>query len=338
MSDGPGGFIERWWAGEAGRLGAALDVALLPAEAVFRLASRLRCVVHERGLLPAKHAGVPVISVGNLVVGGAGKTPVARWIVDQLLELGRRPALLHGGYGADEPELHRHWHPAVPVVAARNRVRSAAVAVDAGADVIVLDDGFQHLRLHRDLDLVLVPAEGWSREPRLLPRGPWRELPAALQRADAVAITRRTADDGEAAQVRAEVAAIAAGAVCFDLALVADGWADREGTAAEAPAGGVLAVAAIARPALFLRNAAQAGAEVEDVLVFRDHHDYTPADLGRLRERAAGRTIVTTEKDWVKLARIDPGLDLRVLRQRVEARAGADAFLALLERLGRRET
>jgi tetraacyldisaccharide-1-P 4'-kinase len=199
----------RLWAGEMGVRGSALGAALAPAAAAYRLGVAARNRAYDAGLLPAWHAGIPVVSVGNIAVGGTGKTPFAHWLAVQLRARGRTPAILHGGYAADEPALHRRWAADIAVVVGRDRVHGAQQARAGGADVLVLDDGFQHRRLHRDLDIVLVAAERWQgASARLLPRGPWREPVTALRRATLVVVTRKTATEQAAQQVAADVAAV----------------------------------------------------------------------------------------------------------------------------------
>ncbi|HET9985272.1 MAG TPA: tetraacyldisaccharide 4'-kinase [Longimicrobiales bacterium] len=344
-------FVHRWWRGEAGWPGRALDLALAPAELLFRGGEAAYHAAYSGGLLGAERVAAPVVSVGNLTVGGAGKTPVTRWLVDELLRRGARPAVLHGGYAADEPALHARWHPGVPVVAERDRRTGARRALDAGATVLVLDDGFQHRRLARDLDIVLVAAERWSARPRLLPRGPWREAPAALVRADVVVVTRRTATPEAAAAVAAEVRRFAPGAVPAVVALRAAGWLRWRGGApagpgpgrvepdprrrpapdgaeAGAPAAAVgaprgVAVSGIAEPGAFLAQARASGAVLTASLEFRDHHEYTARDAERIVAAAAGAAVLTTAKDAVKLEPLLPGVELWVLEQEVVVEAGA---------------
>lgn len=332
-------WIERWWAGELGWRGRVLDAALAPAELLFRVAVRVRGMGYDREFFEAGMVGAPVISVGNLAVGGAGKTPVSRWLVSELLGRGERPAVLHGGYAEDEPELHRRWNPNVPVMVGRDRIVTARRAVEEGATVLVLDDGFQHRRLARDLDIVLVTAEGWSSRPRLLPRGPWREGPIALARAGAVVVTRKTARREKAMEVARELRRYAPTAVLARLWLAPAGWTrvgPREGAderhATDRPTGEVVALTAIARPDLFVENARSAGADVVETIFFPDHHDYGPEDLERIRKAAAGRPIVTTAKDLVKLGGLDPALELWVLEQEVVVEDGGEELSRLIDR------
>jgi tetraacyldisaccharide 4'-kinase len=316
----------RLWAGEMGVRGSALGAALAPAAAAYRLGVAARNRAYDAGLLPAWHAGIPVVSVGNIAVGGTGKTPFAHWLAVQLRARGRTPAILHGGYAADEPALHRRWAADIAVVVGRDRVHGAQQARAAGADVLVLDDGFQHRRLHRDLDIVLVAAERWQgASARLLPRGPWREPVTALRRATLVVVTRKTATEQAAQQVAADVAAVlgrADGPSMLRVFLRAGRWR-HDGAAAAAPERAALLVAGLADPGLFVEGARQAGARVAGVLAFRDHHEYGSDDADRIRTAAGGAPIVTTEKDWTKLDRWLDARDVWLLAQDVVLEHGA---------------
>lgn len=367
----PARWVERWWAGDAGWGGQLLSLALAPVEAVFRGAVRLRGAGYDWKILPATRVAVPVISVGNISVGGAGKTPVARWLVTELERRGHSPAVLHGGYALDEPALHRLWHPDIPVIVGRDRVASAGQAIEGGASVLVLDDGFQHRRLARDVDLVLVAAENWGARRRLLPRGPWRESARALARAQAIVVTRKLASKKAAWELLHSLRSHAPRAAALQLWLRPAGWlryehdgpcdshhldspirAPRSGEspvphssrlsagtlrAVEGgPRGEVLAVTAIARPELFVGNAREAGALIVDTLCFPDHHEFTTRDLVEIRRKAAGRPVVTTAKDLVKLGPVAPDLELWILEQEVVVEEGAAALDTLLAGLDSR--
>lgn len=327
---------ESVWSEQPGSAAAGVARLLLwPAELGFRGASRTFHAIYDRGWRTPELVGVPVVSIGNLTVGGSGKTPLTRWVVETLRRRGRVPAVLHGGYAEDEPALHRHWYPDVPVIARRDRVAGAAEAIAAGADVLVLDDAFQHRRLARDLDIVVVPAESWTRAPRLLPRGPWREPPAALARAHAAIVSRKVATPKLASQVAGEVGSFLADGVVAVASLTADRWRAPDGsTSGDAPEGPSVAVAAIGQPSHFVEQARSAGAAVDDVLLFRDHHAYDSADAERIQRAAGERHVVTTAKDWVKLHRLGLGPRLWVLEQRVEFEAGEERLLELLGKLG----
>lgn len=328
---GPTGLVQRLWEGSGGAGTRVLGTLLLPAEAGFRAAVRLRNAAYRFGVADTDAPPVPAISVGNITVGGTGKTPIVRWLVRRLVERGWTPGILHGGYAEDEPILHRRWFPNLPVVADRDRLRGAGEAMRRGADVLVLDDAFQHRRFGRDLDLVLVAAETWTRAARLLPRGPYREAPRALRRADLVLITRRTAE--AAVAVRAEVeAGRVSGRPTARVHLRPGAWLDRRfRTRAGSPPGPAMAVAAVGRPDDFFDQVEGVGVELADAIAFPDHHPYTPAEATALREEAGDRPIVTTAKDAVKLAGLLPGSDLWILEQDVVFESGRERVLRAVD-------
>lgn len=328
-------LARRLWSGELGAAGTVLGALLVPPAAAYASAVALRNRAYDAGMLRVERATVPVISIGNVAVGGTGKTPFSNWLARRLLERGRKPALLHGGYAADEPELHRRWDARIPVIAGRDRVRGAAEAVRGGADVIVLDDAFQHRRLARDLDIVLVAAERWAAPRRLLPRGPWREPASALRRADLVVVTRKTAPAAAAAAAAAEIGG-QSGRPVARAYLRPAGWrrvSPEAGSAASGPAGGVVLVAGIAEPDLFAVNAREAGADVAAQVFFPDHHEFSDADVARVTETAAGRPLVTTEKDWTRLQRRLGTAEVWVLGQDVIVEDGLALLDSLLDRV-----
>ncbi len=291
-------FARRWWAGRAGATGAVLSFLTAPAELLYRAEVARRARKWEKSAIRVE--GLRVLSVGNLAVGGTGKTPVAAWIARVLGARGSRPVLLARGYGRDELLLHERWNPDVPVLAGADRVASARRAQHDGHDVAVLDDGFQHRRLARDVDVVLLAAE----DPfpgRLLPRGPYREPPSALGRAHAVLVTRRVAS-ADVAQTLADTVRSRFGQlVTATLHLAPGEWRDLDGRIASAPDGPILAVAGIARPEEFASQLSEVLAGPVELAGFPDHHEYSVRDVEMLLARAGDRTLVTTEKDAVKL-------------------------------------
>lgn len=329
-------WVRTWWRGEAGGAGVVADLALAPAEWTYRALVNCRASAYRHGVLASATAPLPTVSVGNLSVGGAGKTPLTRWIVERFLELGERPAVVHGGYGLDEPALHRRWFPDLPVIVARNRARGVARAAREGASVAVLDDAFQHLRLRRDLDVVLIAAEGWGRPRRLLPRGPWREAPAALERADLVVVTRRVASLDAARSVADEIKRAHPGLATVLFHLRPRGPERLSGTDRGGVRGPVYAMAGLARPDLFLANLSQLGIVVGEAEILPDHIALSPQRAATILRRAGSRPIVVTEKDLVKL---EPLLDdesrdrIWVLGQDVIAEAGEPLLDARLRGL-----
>jgi tetraacyldisaccharide 4'-kinase len=292
-------FARQWWSGEFGAAGRALALLAAPASWAWTAATRARMRAAAGASTRVK--GLRVISVGNLAVGGTGKTPVAAWIARTVHSAGAPTCVLVGGAGADEGELHRRKNPAVPVWVDRDRVASAARARDAGARVAVVDDGFQHVRLARDLDVVLLSADDPFPGPTL-PAGPYRESADALERADGVLVTRRSASADRAREVAGRVDRACPGLVWGAVHLADGAWARLDGTAAAPPPGDVLGVCGVARPDAFLAALRGRVAGNVGLVVFRDHHEYDEADVRGLRAEARGRPLVLTEKDAVKLA------------------------------------
>ena len=341
-------LAERVWYGD-GAGPAAARLALGPAELLFRGVVAARGALYDRGGATAHPLALPAVSVGNLTVGGTGKTPVAAWVAARLLARGAAPALVLRGVGADESRVHALLNPRVPVVEDRDRVRGARRAAALGADLVVLDDAFQHRRAARDLDLVLVSAERAARRVRLLPAGPYREGPGALARASAVVVTRKVAPRAAAEAALAALLRGRPGLVGAVVHLAPDllrrwpgegaGAGGAEG-AGEAPLGAlrgarVLAVAGVGEPGAFVAQLAAAGARVE-AAAFPDHHAYDDADVARLARRAAEvDRVVTTLKDAVKLGPRWPrsAPPLWYVSQRVEVERGAAALDGLLDRL-----
>ncbi len=333
---------ERWaetvWY-EPGRGAAAARAALSPLAALFRAGVLLRGLLYDAGVLPQLALPAPAISVGNLTVGGTGKTPVAAWIVAELAARGARPAVLLRGVGRDEAQVHALLNPHATVVADPDRVRGAAAAVTAGADVLVLDDAFQHRRARRDADVVLVAAEAFGGRTRLLPAGPYREPVRALRRADVVVVTRKSATSGRAEAVaerlrreigRANVPVAIVRLAASSIVRWHDGTVDALSSLAGAR---VLAIAGIGAPNAFAQQLRDGGATVS-LARYPDHHAYTAADAASLARRARGaEAAVTTLKDAVKLGPLWPATSgaLWYVTQRVTVELGAPELARLLD-------
>jgi tetraacyldisaccharide 4'-kinase len=330
--------LEHVWWGKA--LGArAARAVLFPASLLYRAGTGVNAALYRLGIRRARSLALPAISVGNLTVGGTGKTPVAAWIAFTLLRRGAHPAIVMRGYGDDEPLVHERLNPQVPVVVSPDRVRGVERAVALGADVAVLDDAFQHRRAARNADLVLLSADRWASAPRLLPAGPWREPLSAVRRASMVLITRKAASSAAASTVadtiRHRFPGIAVGVAA--LALQELRSATGESTMPlEALAGSrVLAIVAIGDPSAFLRQLGATNATVR-AAVFPDHHAYTHAEVARLAAMlAAGEIAVCTLKDAVKLAPHWPreAPPLWYVSQSVILEEGREALDALVARV-----
>ncbi len=305
-------------AGSPGPAAAAGRAALWAVEPFYAAALAARNVGFDRGWLPSTHLPRPAVSVGNLTTGGTGKTPVVRWLAEELLAIGRRPAILSRGYKtADEPAMLRDLlntdaGPAVPVIANPDRLAGAAAAIEAdpAVDIFLLDDGFQHRRARRAFDLVLLDAKeplGPGRAAgHVLPRGLLRERPAGLRRAGAVVLTRcDRADAAELAATERIVQRHAPGTPLFRARHAPAGYRNAAGESVGPDRSATaLAACGLAHPAEFFDRVAADFAPA-GTRRFADHHAFTPADVADLRA-APVDWVAVTEKDWAKL-RLLPG-------------------------------
>ena len=324
------GWIRRLWRGEEGLLGAVARTLLFPAEGLYRLAISVRNQCYHFGVFPDEKMSIPVISVGNLAVGGTGKTPISAWFVSQLSKSGRQVALVIRGYGLDEVDLHSSWNSDALLVVNAQRARGIDQAVAMGADVAVLDDGFQHRHVQRDVDIVLLAAEHGIQN-ALLPRGLFREPVAALTRAHVILVTRKTAEVAEALQLEAEIAKVVPWAKYGQIHFRVSDWADLVGSSVEAPKGDVLVVTSIAEPESFLDMVRSEGLDPVITSSFPDHHEFSETDVLQIRGAARNRTLVTTEKDAVKLRRFFHLLPhCYVLRIQPEWESGREEVMALI--------
>ncbi|HMI58347.1 MAG TPA: tetraacyldisaccharide 4'-kinase, partial [Gemmatimonadaceae bacterium] len=259
--------------------------------------------------IPARAPRIPAVSVGNLTVGGTGKTPVSSWLATQLEERGTHSAIVLRGYGDDEPLVHARLTPELPVVVNADRLEAIARAADAGAEVAVLDDGFQHRRVSRVADIVLVSADAPDAPVRLLPSGPYREGLSALRRASLVIVTRKAASLVQAHAVAAIVARAAPKVLVSVVHLALDA-VHFEGRAtvplASIDKRRVLAIAGVGNAAAFGDQLRQAGAVVR-MRAFADHHPFSEADAKVLaRDLGADEIALCTLKDAVKLLPLWP--------------------------------
>jgi tetraacyldisaccharide 4'-kinase len=288
---------------------------LAPLALAYGFAVARRNARFDRGV-GVHRADVPVISVGNITVGGTGKTPLTMLVVQHLLDLGRKPAIVTRGYAArpgqtaDEVLEYRSELPGVPIAVDADRVAAAARAVREHADCIVLDDGFQHRRLARDLDIVLVDATNPWGGGSLLPAGRLREPKSSLGRAGVIVLTRRNlVDERRAGQLERELRKLAPARVPI-LAATQDAanliGLDGSAAAPQSLADRcVMPACGIGNPGAFVTALQPLVGRLVEGVFFRDHHPYTSLDVRRLVEAAAQRdadTIVVTRKDWVKLA------------------------------------
>lgn len=329
-------WLDAAWGDHA--TGRAIRTLLAPAEWTYRAAIATRNVAYDRGWTASANLPVPALSIGNVSVGGTGKTPVAAWMAQRLRAAGATPGIVLRGYGHDEADVHALLNPSLVVVVDADRVAGARAAHARGCDVVVLDDAFQHRRARRDVDIVLASADvPWTT--RCLPAGPLREPWSSVRRADLVAITRKAAarDTAEALATRLrrlgarEVAHVDlrpgdlhdAHHVTGPLALH-----QLEGRR-------ILAIAGVGNPGAFFAQLRAAGAQV-DPAPFPDHHAYSASDVADLLRRVpAVEHAVCTLKDAVKLRGLWPrsGPALWYVSQRVELVDGEGAIEGLVRRL-----
>jgi tetraacyldisaccharide 4'-kinase len=327
--------LERVWFDES-VFARSARLVLAPPSWLYSSIVRMRGALFDRELLHVHRSAVPVLSIGNLSVGGTGKTPLAAWAAERLRASGARPAVLLRGYGGDEPLVHATLNPDIPVIADPDRVAGARKALEAGADCAILDDGFQHRRLARIADWVLVSAEQPPEPARLLPAGPWREPTNALRRATVAIVTRKSASLEAASAVAARLGeryGVDGAIVHLAPSDVVDVRA-QQGIGLERLRGArVLVVAAIGAPAAFAAQVRDLGVAQCESLTFRDHHRFTASDVkGIVQASARFDVVVCTLKDAVKLAPLWPhaALPLWYVSQRAEVERGEQLLAATL--------
>jgi len=312
--------------GEKTGLGPLLLRALLWVGSVgYGGAVRLRNRLYDWGWKRTYRTTVPVVSIGNLTLGGTGKTPCVEYVARQLRSRDLRVAILSRGYNAagsatshnktpgpnDEALVLEQNLPDVPHLQSPDRVKLARVAVEElESEILLLDDGFQHRRLHRDLDIVLIDATFPWGGGFLFPRGLLREPVSSLKRAQVIVLTR--CDQVEATMVddlRRQIGRHAPGAVVVETRHGPVGWINaggeiREG-AGEPAALRVAAFCGIGNPEAFRRTLLDLGVDLIDFRIFPDHHNYSRADVEELhawaRKQPENCRIATTQKDLVKL-------------------------------------
>lgn len=304
-------------------------------------AVRLRRWAYRHRLLPARSASVPVICVGNITTGGTGKTPMTAWVVRQLREAGLRPAILTRGYkstdgGSDEAELLRHLTSAA-VVVEPDRVAGAARAAGAGANVLVMDDGYQHRRLRRDLDIVLVSATNPFGFGYCLPRGLLREPPRALRDADAVVVTHAegAAEQDLAALIRRieRLAPRASLHVAAHRPLFAIDEQGNRRPLSDLQGRMACAFCGLADPDSFFVMLSNLGVRLVSRHPLDDHFRYDAESVERLclscQERSGCRANlhVTTQKDYVKLQGVPAGRAVWQLVIGMEVISGRDTLV-----------
>lgn len=307
-------------------MGSLVYWGLCPLSFFYGLAMRLRSGFYRRGWLKSFRAEVPVISIGNLAVGGTGKTPMVDFLAKALGDRGVSCAIVSRGYGGryrqdvsrvtdaagallmspqdcgDEPYLLARRNPGVPVYVARKRRLGVQAAQQGGARLILLDDGFQHLAVQRDADIVLVDATRPFGNGRLLPAGILREPPSALQRADLIVMTRAEPGAAEAMPATGVPTMRSRHVTDRNLRTLDGKTIPLDNYAGKS----ALAFAGIARPDGFFRALQDFGFGRIESLALADHQEYDRETLNRLLGSCHNHDLlVTTEKDAVKLSSVN---------------------------------
>lgn len=306
---------------------------------------RFRIFLYEAGILPKKRVDCPVVSIGNITTGGTGKTPLTIYLAEKWQERGKTVGIVSRGYRretktsvvlvsdgskllesarsvGDEPRLMAERLKGVPIIVAADRYEGCRWLISRfHVDLILLDDGFQHIRLDRDLNLLLIDVTNPFGNGRLLPRGSLREPVSEIRRADCVIFTRtdREEDMADLSNLikRFERPFLksrfqASELIDFKSGLVHP-LSDLKGQL-------ILAVCGIGNPKAFLKQLSVLGAKIQDAIIFQDHHDYKPSDIHTIGERAEAihiARIVTTEKDAVKMKGL-PGINLDIWILRID--------------------
>ena len=339
-----------------------------PVAPVYSAAMRLREYMYRQGLLSSYTFTVPVISVGNLTLGGTGKTPMVQYIARLLQREGYRPAVVSRGYGGkargrvnivsdgaqqlldaamagDEPRFLAETLPGVPVLTGVVRRLAVQQAQAMGVDVVILDDGFQHLQVVRDINLVLFNADRLAGNSRVFPGGELREPVAALHRATHFILTGINERNLDRAQQFSlllgkkfpNISVLQAGYIAGGLVRAAGGALD-ESVADAMPHLAAFAFCGIAHPASFQRTLQEQGIQLAGFRPLADHQDYSERLIGALlaeAKRAAADCLITTEKDLVKLAPVAHRLPLPLYGLRMQVRADVSfdqEILSFIER------
>jgi tetraacyldisaccharide 4'-kinase len=289
-----------------------LRLLLWPVSVLYGDLTRLRVWLYAKGILKQKRLNRPVISVGNLTVGGTGKTPMVIWLAEKLLAEGKRVAILSRGYKgsagtSDEIELMKfRLRQKVQFGVGANRFEQGK-QLESGVDIFLLDDGFQHLQLARDVDIVLFDGSKKLRKEWLLPAGELREPIKEVRRADMVVINRKSEHFTVEAQDSHKYNIFYAQPQLLGFRSLQS--PDDPKFLTEIGPGPFFAFCAVGNPHAFLSDLQRWHVPVCGSKFFRDHHRYTPSDRHALLSEAETKSaagFVTTEKDWMNWGQLEP--------------------------------
>lgn len=337
-----------------------IPIILSPLSLLYSAVTRMRLAAYERGLFSITRLNASVISVGNLTAGGTGKTPLVEWISRNLASKGKRVCVLTRGYGRTNPDVRTVVSDGTrvltdpteagdePFLLAQSLKGLAAVVCDSdrigaglwairnfGTDVLVLDDGFQHLRIARELNIVTIDATNPWDGGRLLPQGRLRESPRGLARADCIVVTR-TEQVGDLTALRKELHRLASAPV-FISRMVTRSMRSVTGESQQTspvPSGPLAAFCAIGNPGSFFEHLRREDHTPILARTFPDHHVYDQSEIDSLileARRIGARGLITTAKDAVKLQGLDLTLPCYVLEIEIVIE-DAEELAAMLDR------
>ncbi|MEK6564399.1 MAG: tetraacyldisaccharide 4'-kinase [Candidatus Omnitrophota bacterium] len=275
--------------------------------------------VYKRGILPGYRPKAKVISVGNITLGGTGKTPLVELLAETLLGKGKRVVVLSRGYSLDEPRMLENKIEGLKVLTARDRIKTAKEAENTlKPEVMILDDGFQHWRLMRDLDIVLLNSRNYFGNRWLIPRGILREPPSSLERADVIVISK-TDSVKDVSLIKNELGQINSRALIVECAYKPECVLDAQGKASSLGIienKNICLLSGIADPDYFKKTASDSGARIVLEERFPDHHQYHKGDIEKIVRACRNKnvdTIVTTEKDLPRLPLSEFASDMKIL-------------------------
>lgn len=311
------------------------------ASIVYGIITHLRNMGYKYNLLSAKSVRVPVISVGNIIAGGTGKTPLVIWLIQNFPQSFPQTILLSRGYGGDEQEIFANALPHTPHYTGSKRYDSAQKALQERGEntMFVLDDGFQHRQLHRDLDIVLIDATCPFGYKHMLPRGFLREYLRNLQRADVFIITRSDMVSAKELQqiqqqlhdIAGEKLQVAAQHVpAYFTELTGENKQDKNTFAGKK----ALLFCGIGNPDSFRYLVEKLGVKVIELKAFDDHYHYTTDDIKTICHHAQQHDvdiIITTAKDAVKLQKTTSEIPIWVLQIAIDITEGKRELISVIE-------
>jgi tetraacyldisaccharide 4'-kinase len=328
------------------------SIVLPPLSILYGAVTRTRLSLYRRGTFHTTKLERPVISVGNITTGGTGKTPLVEWVVRTLAAKGKKVCILTRGYGRKDPHLQvivsdgydmlaspneagdepyllaTNLSGLAAVISSADRIAAGQEAIkDFGSDCFVLDDGFQHLRLARDLNIVTIDATNPWGGGMLLPYGRLRESPEGLSRADCVVITRCDQVD-DLDPLRSDILKLTGDRPIFHSQMRTSRVVSlKNGSQTLAPPARVAAFCAVGNPASFFEHLQRSGYELALQKSFPDHHIYSQAEIDsivRSAEETGANALITTAKDAVKLRPLSFSIPCYVLEIEVAIENGEE--------------